>query len=310
MDNCKVLIVEDEALVAQDISMTLKEFGYSVVGMVDSAEASLDAVRTNKPDIVVMDIVLKGNQDGIDAAAIIKNEHDVPVIFLSTHTEDEIIRRATTQVPYGYLLKPFRSIELGILMELTRQRHRYERHLQEKNRMLTRSLIKSRETESRLQEISLIDELTGIYNRRGFYSLAQHQIGMAKRTGRTMLVGFFDLDHMKDINDVHGHNAGDAIILSAVGVLKKTFRSSDILSRWGGDEFVVMMCNAESDDREAIEARIARHIDAYNEKADHPYLLSMSWGIVLYDPASHEELEEIIARADALMYANKGRKRA
>lgn len=95
MEDCKVLIVEDEALVARDISTTLQQFGFSVVDMVDSAEASLAAVRAKKPDIVIMDIVLKDNQDGIVAAEIIKNEHDVPIIFLSTHTEDDIIKRAT-----------------------------------------------------------------------------------------------------------------------------------------------------------------------------------------------------------------------
>jgi diguanylate cyclase (GGDEF)-like protein len=309
MDNCKVLIVEDEALVAFDISMALEQFGYSIVDTVDSAEASLNAVRTKKPDIVIMDIVLKGNQDGIEAAEIIKNEHDIPIIFLSTYTEDDIIKRATTQIPYGYLLKPFRSLELGILIEVTRNRHRMERLLQEKNQMLTRRLIKSRETASRLEEISLIDDLTGIYNRRGFHSLSRHHLEISKRTGRGMLVCFFDLDHMKSINDVHGHVAGDTILMAAAGVLKKTFRGSDILSRWGGDEFVVMMINADSENMQAIEERICKNINAYNDAAEHQYVLSMSWGIATYDPASRDDLEDIIVRADALMYRDKMRKR-
>ena len=225
-----------------------------------------------------MDIMLKGKQDGIEAAERIKNEHDVPIIFLSTHTEEDIVKRATIQVPYGFLLKPFRSLELGILIEVTRNRHRIERHLQEKNRMLTRRLIKSRETSSRLEEISLIDELTGIYNRRGFHSLSRHHIEISKRTGRSMMLCFFDLDHMKSINDVHGHGAGDTIIMAAVDVLKKTFRASDIMSRWGGDEFVVLMINADCDNMHAIEERISRNIDEYNDTAEHNYVLSMSWG--------------------------------
>lgn len=310
MDNCKVLIVEDEALVAHDISATLREFGYSIVDTVDTAEASIDAVRDKKPDIVIMDIMLKGEYDGIDAAEMIKNEHDIPIIFLSTHTEEGIIKRATKQVPYGYLLKPFRGLELGILIEVTRSRHRIERHLQEKNEILTRRLIKSREIASRLEEISLIDDLTGIYNRRGFHSLSRHHVEIAKRTGRNMLVCFFDLDHMKNINDVHGHIAGDTILTAAAGVLKKTFRGSDILSRWGGDEFVVMMINADCENMQAIEERIRGNIDAYNDAAEHQYMLSMSWGIATFDPASHEDLDEIIVRADALMYREKTRKRA
>jgi len=310
MDTCKVLIVEDEALVAHDISTTLQGFGYSVVDTVDSAEASIHAVRTKKPDIVIMDIMLKGEHDGIDAAAMITSEHDVPIIFLSTHTEEVTIRRATRQVPYGYVLKPFRSVELGILVEVARNRHRIERHLQEKNEILSRRLIKTRETASRLEELSLVDELTGIYNRRGFHSLSRHHVEIANRMGRSMLACFFDLDHMKNINDVHGHGAGDAILAAAADVLKKTFRGSDIISRWGGDEFVVLMINADGGNVTAIEERIYKNIDAYNDDADHPYLLSMSWGIAVYEPATRESLEGVIERADALMYGDKMRKRA
>jgi two-component system, cell cycle response regulator len=310
MDNCKVLIVEDEALVAHDICMTLRQFGYSVVDTVDTAEASIQAVRDTRPDIVIMDIILNGPTDGIQAAELIRKENDVPIIFLSTFTEEHIVKRATTQLPYGYLLKPFRDLELGILLDVTRKRHLIERSLHEKNQILTRRLIKSRESETRLQEISLVDELTGVYNRRGFHTLARHQSDITKRSGRSMIVCFFDLDQMKSINDVHGHGAGDTIIRAAADVLKRTYRSSDIIARWGGDEFVVLMINGECEEMRAVDERIARNIDEYNDSAPHNYLLSMSWGTARYDPAAHEDLDDAIARADAMMYGDKTGKRA
>lgn len=310
MDNCKVLIVEDDALVACDIGMIIKRYGFSVADTVDNAEASINAVRATRPDIVIMDIFLKGSTDGIQAAEQIRKEHDIPIIFLSTYSEEQIVKRATTQLPYGYLLKPFRDLELGILLDVTRKRHLIERNLHEKNQILTRRLIKSRESETRLQEISLVDELTGVYNRRGFHTLAGHQVDIAKRTGKSMIICFFDLDHMKSINDVHGHGAGDEIIRAAAGVLKSTFRTSDIISRWGGDEFVVLMINGECEDMQAVDGRIIRNINDYNESARHSYLLSLSWGTARFDPSSHEDLNDVIASADAVMYGNKTGKRS
>ncbi len=309
MKDYKVLIVEDEALIAHDISLTLQKCGYSVVDTVDTAEKSIQAARTLKPDIIIMDIILKGDMDGIDAAAKIRHENNIPIIFLTTYTDEQFVNRAATQIPYGFVLKPYRAQELIIQIEMTRHRHRFDMGMLQKNQVLTKELIKSRDLERRMQEITLLDDLTGIYNRRGFRHLARQHVDIAKRTGRAMIIGFFDLDHMKHINDAFGHDAGDAAIIAAAGILKKVFRNSDVISRWGGDEFLVMMINADAGNLEAIDERIISCINSYNEYADHQYIISMSWGIVKWDPAAGAELDEMIARADELMYQNKMCKR-
>jgi len=309
MDSCRVLIVEDEALIAKDISMTLQHYGYLVVDTVSTAEESIRAVQEKKPDVVIMDIVLQDGVDGINIAETIRNTYNIPVIFLTSFDESHIVERAATQIPFGYVLKPFRSKELNIIIEVTRQRHRFEQYLQQKSIMLTRELIKSKDMEKKLQEISLVDELTGVFNRRGFYHLAVQQMEIAKRTKKTLLFCFFDMDTLKIINDTFGHNAGDQALKSATGILKKIFRGSDIISRWGGDEFMVMMINAECSDLESINARITRKINDYNGAAKHQFVISMSWGIVKYDPALPEDIEDIITRADTMMYEQKNFKR-
>lgn len=309
MIDYKVLIVEDEALIAHDLSLKLKRFGYQVFDTVDTAEKSIQAAKMLKPDIIIMDIILKGDMDGIDAAAKIRHETNIPIIFLTTYSDEQFINRAATQIPYGYILKPYRAQELIIQIEMTRHRHRFDMGLLQKNHMLTKELTKSRDIEKRMQEITLVDELTGIYNRRGFHQLARQHVDIAKRSGRSMIIGFFDLDHMKHINDAFGHDAGDNALIAAAGIFKKVFRTSDILSRWGGDEFLVLMINAESGNLEAIEERIMSSINSYNEYADHPYIISMSWGLVKWDPAIHQDIDEMIARADELMYQNKTCKR-
>ncbi len=307
--DCKVLIVEDEALIAFDISMTLQQFGYSVVNIVATADESIRAVEEFKPDVVIMDILLKGKTDGIDAAEKIKNDFKIPIIFLTTCTDDTVVKRATTQVPYGYLLKPFRSMELSILIELARQRHGLEQVLLQNNLKLTEELDKSRKLEKKLHEISLVDDLTGLYNRRGFNQLSRQQTEIAKRTGRSMLLAFFDLDHMKHINDAYGHHEGDNALAAAASILRRIFRTSDIIARWGGDEFAVLMINAECDEVQSIEQRIEECINSYNDTAEHRYIISMSWGIVKNDPASPVEINDLVSRADEMMYRHKSYKR-
>lgn len=307
--DCKILIVEDEALIAFDISMTLQQFGYTVVSIVHSAHESIQAVEELKPDVVIMDIILQGKTDGIDAAEKIKNDYKIPIIFLTTSTDDTVVKRATTQVPYGYLLKPYRSMELGIIIELARERHSLEQVLVQKNLRLTEELDRSRTLEKKLLEISLVDELTGLYNRRGFNQLSRQQAEIAKRTGKGMLLCFFDLDHMKHINDAYGHPEGDNTLTAAAAILRKVFRNSDIIARWGGDEFAVLMINAEGVEIGSIEGRIKDTVDEYNDTADHRYIVSMSWGIVKYDPASPVEIDELVSRADSMMYRNKACKR-
>jgi diguanylate cyclase (GGDEF)-like protein len=309
MENYKVLIVEDESLIAYDIGMTLKKFGYMVVDMVDTAEKSIQSARELKPDVILMDIVLKGDMDGIDAAAMIRHELNIPIIFITTYSDEFFVNRAAAQIPYGYILKPFRMQELVILIEMTRHRHRFDLNIQQKNQMLMRELIKSRNLERRMQEITLVDELTGVFNRRGFRQLAIRQIDIAKRTGKSMLVGFFDLDHMKHINDTFGHETGDSALMATADILKKIFRNSDIISRWGGDEFIVLMINAETGNIESIEERIINSINNYNEYAEHQYIISLSWGIVIWDPAIQSSIDDVISQADELMYQNKMCKR-
>ena len=307
--DCKVLIVEDEALIAFDISMTLQQFGYTVVSIVGTADESIKAVEEFKPDIVIMDILLKGSTDGIDAAEMIKKDYKVPIIFLTTATDDKVVKRATTQVPHGYLLKPFRSMELSIIIELARQRHSIEQVLVQNNLKLTEDLNKSRKMEKKLQALSLVDELTGVYNRRGFNQLARQQAELAKRTGKSMLLCFFDLDHMKHINDSYGHQEGDNALVAAADILRRIFRTSDIIARWGGDEFAVLMINAECDDVQTIDRRIQDNINDYNDKAEHRYIISMSWGTVKYDPSYPADIEDLVSRADEMMYRHKSYKR-
>ena len=168
-----------------------------------------------------------------------------------------------------------------------------------------------KEAEEHVWDISIRDDLTGLYNRRGFFSLAEQQIRMSQRTGRNMLLFYCDVDSLKDINDTMGHSRGDMVLRDVADILRQTFRDSDIVARTGGDEFVVLAIESDNRSVETLRARLAANLLAFEESAAKPYTLGLSIGVATYDPLLEETLDQTLSRADSLMYRNKqARKRA
>lgn len=168
--------------------------------------------------------------------------------------------------------------------------------------------VQERKTfEKTLQSISTTDDLTGLLNRRGFFSLAQQQLKVSNRTKKGFLLFYVDLDGLKKINDTLGHPEGDLALVETASVLKEIFRESDIIGRLGGDEFAVLMLEptVKSDEDRTILTRINESIKARNARPGRRYTLSISTGMKLYDPESPCSLDEIISRADSLMYKEK-----
>ena len=122
----RLLVVEDEAIVAADLEDRLNRMGYNVVGIAESGEEAIQKSRDLKPDLVFMDIMLKGEMDGIEAAAVMREGQSVPVIFLTANSNDTIINRAKVSEPFAYLLKPFDERHLKINIEMSLYKHRME----------------------------------------------------------------------------------------------------------------------------------------------------------------------------------------
>ncbi|MCX7981710.1 MAG: sensor domain-containing diguanylate cyclase [Syntrophales bacterium] len=159
--------------------------------------------------------------------------------------------------------------------------------------------------EEKIRELSLRDEMTGLYNRRGFFTLAEQEIRKTVRTGKKLLFTYIDCDGLKAINDMYGHEEGDRVLKATADILRQNFRMSDIIARMGGDEFVVLSTDAEIENPEVITRRLATSIETYNKKQAGPWQLDMSWGTAVYDPVQPVSLDELMAQADGLMYQNK-----
>ena len=155
-----------------------------------------------------------------------------------------------------------------------------------------------------IRTLAVTDELTGLYNRRGFLASAMHQLKLARRHSQDVLLLFFDMDNLKGINDAFGHREGDLAIIRAADALGETFRDSDILARLGGDEFAVLASSASISNRDAIVARMARGLEKANAEESR-YKLSFSIGIARFDPETTGSLAELMARADQDMYLHK-----
>jgi diguanylate cyclase (GGDEF)-like protein len=164
------------------------------------------------------------------------------------------------------------------------------------------------EQRKKIKEALITDELTGIYNRRGFITVAEQQLKIAKRTNKGFLVIFADLDDLKIINDNFTHKEGDRALIDTANVMKSTFRESDIIGRIGGDEFVILALDTDESKAKIIETTFLNNIDAHNAKVKRRYNISLSIGIVYFDPSVLSSIEELLSKADRLMYENKKQK--
>jgi diguanylate cyclase (GGDEF)-like protein len=161
----------------------------------------------------------------------------------------------------------------------------------------------------RLHTLSITDELTGLYNRRGFFTLAEDHLMSAKRSEKGLLLLYADLDNLKEINDTLGHDEGDRLIKETAEILKSTYRTSDIIARIGGDEFVAFPVGSDEDHVAIIANRLQKNIENFNAENNNRYKLRISTGIAMYDPSSVESINELLAQADELMYEHKKSKK-
>lgn len=169
-----------------------------------------------------------------------------------------------------------------------------------------RDISGQKEMEKKLQEAANTDVLTGLYNRRGFITLAEHRMRVADREKRSLALIYVDFNNLKRINDKFGHEEGDRALADTANLLKKTFRESDVLGRLGGDEFAILLTEPSGQDIEQIiYENIQQNLKSHNEQSGRPYLLSVSVGIAHYNPANPCTLNDLLTTADKLMYRKK-----
>ncbi len=265
----------------QDLQIELEWLG-------DLASA-LQRLSRGGIDLVLLDLSLPDSEGISTFERTFAFAPDVPIIVL-TGVDDETVAVSTVQGgAQDYLVKD--EVDGGILI-------RSVRYAVERHRLL-----------SALRSLSLIDDLTGLYNRRGFADLGEQHLKLARRQARGVLLVYLDLDRLKTINDSLGHHVGDRALLKVADMLRDTFRRSDIIARMGGDEFAVLALEATEDNEVQLVARFRAKVQQFNERGKEPYQLSISLGTARFDGQGRTRLDELLAKADTTMYEEKRGKR-
>ena len=282
----KILVVDDEEPMRKLIVSLLSTKGHQCVTATNGLEA-LDKITENKFNAVITDVVMP-EMDGIALTReVSKHYQSLPVIVMTGHTEDYSAETAIASGAREFISKPFSITEFIIRFD---------------------KMMRDRKREETLLTLFLTDELTDLYNRRRFFVLAEQCLKVAIRAKKRSLLLYIDMDDLKSINDHFGHNEGDRALIALASILKKTFRESDIIARIGGDEFVVLLESTDEND-EMLITRLNESVRDYNAKVSQDYKLSISVGAAQFDPEYPISIDELLFKADALMYAQKREKR-
>ena len=246
-------------------------------------------IEDNLPDVIILDLTLPDGPALGAFLGVYKMASAVPIIVIIKRDDPKLAVQVMQEGAQDCLAKS--DIDSYLLGRSMRYAIGRQRHLKE------------------LRTFSVIDELTGLYNRRGFLTLAEQQFKMADRTKQSLLLVFADVDGLKSINDSFGHHRGDLALMETAHVLREAFRETDILARLGGDEFGALLTCSKEIYAESALYRFQKTVDEHNSYRYRDFRLSVSIGISLYDPSFSCSIGDLLEEADQLMYKRKKAKR-
>jgi two-component system cell cycle response regulator len=218
------------------------------------------------------------------------------------------VRKLAGGVPVLVLPEEWNTLEIPISAYASKSQF----HANENHRQLTRLLrngLWRPQSQLELSRLALCDDLTGLYNRRGFQMLGSQALKMAYRLKKNLLLFFADLDNLKKINDQFGHQEGDRALMIVADIFKKTFRSSDITARFGGDEFVALVIEDCGQSETTISRRLQRNMAEFAAKESN-YMLSFSFGAAECFSSGRASLQKLLDEADHSLYEQKRTKLA
>ena len=258
------------------------------IGHVSDLDLAAERLSGDPADVLLVDQGSKQRQGRAYVQAARAAAPDTPVVILAESEDEMLAVEALRQGVQDFLDKE----HLNPHALVRALRFSIERHRLQKN----------------LQNLSLLDDLTGLYNRRGFLALAEQHLRMIQRKGAALLI-YLDLDDLKLINDSYGHLEGNRALIVTANVLRACFRQSDILARLGGDEFCVLMTDAGQDSAHQVRKRMQQRADFINALSSWNFRLSLSVGIADVPVVHQPSLDHLLRIADTQMYEEKRKKR-
>lgn len=284
-----VLVVDDAPDIHQLVSARLKTERLSLLSAYN-ADEGLKITRHELPDLILLDLDMPGT-DGMALCRQLKEDAaltDIPVIFLTGNIDVSTKVRAFELGAVDYVTKPFDAVELKARVRAALRTKRYHDLLVTKAR---------------------IDALTGLWDRGYFNDQLAVEVSVMERQGHPVSLVMADIDNFKPVNDTHGHPFGDAVIQRVAGVLNHASRDSDVVCRYGGEEFAIILRNTPAAGAVCIAERLRRDIAAMELKAGRvPVSITASFGIAgsnQFDDPSGVSSETLLVAADDALYRAK-----
>ncbi|MGL1903310.1 MAG: diguanylate cyclase [Fibrobacterales bacterium] len=284
-----ILVVDDVSINTKILKKILVLNGYHVIIALNAEDAVRIANQT-PPDLVMLDINMP-DVDGYELSMQMKTNkslEEIPIIFISASTDTHTIVKAFDSGGVDYVTKPIERREVLARVKVHLELQKIKREL----------LI----TNKKLQQLAITDELTQTYNRRNMIDRLRDAFSYSDRYKTDVSVLMVDLDYFKRVNDSFGHNAGDAVLSDVSKVMKEMVRDSDVVGRWGGEEFVLIFPHTNIDGALEVSEKIRRELEERSWAMTQAGV-TISGGLVQHQRG--EAIDDCINRADILMYKAK-----
>jgi diguanylate cyclase (GGDEF)-like protein len=307
----RILIAEDDIVSSRLLTATLRKWGHEVVTTVNGLDAWAALQLPDAPQLAILDWMMPGIE-GPEVCRRVRAKNETAHIYLILLTALQNKEQRVEGLEAGaddYVSKPFDRHELQARLKVGERIVGLQSSLAQRVKELEAAIVDRQQAENALRNLTLIDDLTGLYNHRGFFNLAEHQLKTARRARQSSLLIYADLDGLKTINDTFGHSEGSRAITRTAEILRKSFRDSDVISRLGGDEFAILVGNVTNDGKETLIGRLEENFRVASNQSADGYALSLSVGAVFIAHDSSLSIEQLIIAADTSMYDGKRSKK-
>jgi len=300
MKKVRILVVEDNRLQAEFIMDFLKRRGYDVI-LAETGASAIKSAKTSPVDLILLDLVLP-DIGGNEVCRWIRHDpetKDIPIIILTAKADTPDKVAGLEAGADDYLPKPFDEAELNARIYAVMRMKALQDELKERNKQLE-------ELTKRLELMAITDHLTGIYNRRHFEKIIETEFAKVLRYNISLSCLMIDVDHFKRINDRYGHDVGDYVLKKIAELISSSLREVDVIARWGGEEFIVLLPNTTKEDAKGVAERILKSVSEYRFKGlPSDERVTVSIGIASVGDEMVDKWERLIKVADDALYKAK-----
>ncbi len=296
-----VLVVDDVPVNIQLLSTYLSSEGYYVISARNGLEA-LDQIQKNSPDLVLLDVMMP-KMNGFEVCEIVKADKEtkfIPVIMVTALNELQDKIKGMNSGADDFICKPFNKMELLV-------RVRSLLRIKSLNDALSEKVIELQRAKEELRQLAITDGLTTLYNYRYFQEQLLQELNRARRHSLQVSLVMIDIDHFKSYNDTHGHPAGDSVLRKIAYLLKSNIRNIDLASRYGGEEFTLVLIETNKSAAGIVAEKIRNLVESQFfefEESQPTGKITISTGVATF-PADGEDFDQLVNSADQRLYRAK-----